>query len=119
MLAFVYIPVIQKELDVFRETVWNHQRGRKQVNKNLPTGIPEFIHENPEEFDSEDFKVVLNDDQLLIVADETSVLDLPHYIDDNLKASFETILNDVENIKPENASLEFIRLKRQYLAQYH
>ncbi|XP_066925387.1 uncharacterized protein [Clytia hemisphaerica] len=119
MLAFVYIPVIQRELDVFRETVWNHQRGRKQENKSLPTGIPEFIHEHPEEFESENFKTLLNDDQLTIVADETSVLDLPDYIEENRKQSFETILGVVDNIKPENASEEFIKLKRDYLAQFN
>ena len=49
ILSYVYIPVVQKELDVFRTTVWNHKRGRKQINKQLPTGVPDIIFENPEE----------------------------------------------------------------------
>lgn len=38
LLAYVYIPVIQKELDIFRTTIWNNHRVRKQKNKELPTG---------------------------------------------------------------------------------
>ena len=43
ILAYVYIPVIQKELDIFRTTVWNSHRGRKQQNKKLPCGVPDHI----------------------------------------------------------------------------
>lgn len=43
-MSYVYVPVIQKELDIFRETVWNTHRVRKQKNKELPTGVPEHIH---------------------------------------------------------------------------
>jgi hypothetical protein len=30
LLAFVFIPVIQREMDIFRETVWNSHRVRSQ-----------------------------------------------------------------------------------------
>ncbi|KAJ7319492.1 hypothetical protein OS493_036135 [Desmophyllum pertusum] len=35
LLAFVYIPVVQKELDLFRENVWNSHRGGKKSPKNF------------------------------------------------------------------------------------
>ena len=49
MLAFIYVPLLQRELDLFRNAIWNNHRGRKQKNKELPAGIPEHIyhfHEN-------------------------------------------------------------------------
>lgn len=48
ILAYVYIPIIQKELDIFKNVVWNHSRGRTQKGKALPTGIPEVMFEHPE-----------------------------------------------------------------------
>ena len=48
MLAYVYIPVIQKELDAFRCSVWNAHRIRKQKNKELPVGVPDHIYTCPE-----------------------------------------------------------------------
>ncbi|ESP03486.1 hypothetical protein LOTGIDRAFT_171423 [Lottia gigantea] len=50
LLSFVFIPVIQKEFDIFRQTVWNNHRGRKNRNKDLPCGIPEHIYLYPEQY---------------------------------------------------------------------
>ena len=44
LLAYVYIPVIQKQLDIFRKCVWNNHRTRKQKAKKLPAGVPEHIY---------------------------------------------------------------------------
>ncbi len=44
ILAFIYIPVVQKELDIFRKTVWNSHRGRKQKNKQLQIGMHFLSH---------------------------------------------------------------------------
>lgn len=51
MLAYIFIPHIQKELDDFRETVWNFHRVRKNKNKLLPDGIPQHIYEFPDKQD--------------------------------------------------------------------
>ena len=48
MLAFIYVPLLQRELDIFKDTIWNNHRGCKQRNKELPTGIPEHIYHFPE-----------------------------------------------------------------------
>ena len=53
MLAYVYIPVVQKELDVFRVSVWNNHRVRKQKDKELPSGVPEHIYTCPEQHGGE------------------------------------------------------------------
>ena len=44
------VPLIQKELDVFRETVWNTHRIRAQKDTNLPVGIPNHIHNFPDQY---------------------------------------------------------------------
>ena len=43
------IPVIQRELDEFRNTVWNPHRIRKQ-DTNLPDGVPNHMHAFPQEY---------------------------------------------------------------------
>ena len=49
-MAYVYIPITQKELDDFRTVVWNNNRGRKQVHKALPNGKPPtVVYKFPEE----------------------------------------------------------------------
>ena len=49
MLASVYIPIVQKELDIFQSTVWNHKI--------------------PEEYDGENFGTEINDDDLIQIAE--------------------------------------------------
>ncbi len=44
------MPVVQRELDIFRETVWNSHPGRKQTKKELPYGVPDHIYHFPEEY---------------------------------------------------------------------
>ena len=48
------VPLIQKELDVFREIVWNTHRIRVQKETHLPSGIPNHIYSFPEEYDLEE-----------------------------------------------------------------
>ena len=47
LLAFLLIPVLQKQLDVFRTVVWNSHRIRAQKNTVLPDGIPDHIYSFP------------------------------------------------------------------------
>ena len=54
LLAFLMIPVIQKQLDSFRQTVWNTHRIRTQKDTYLPDGVPEHIYEFPEKYGLED-----------------------------------------------------------------
>ena len=54
LLAFIVVPLIQKELDVFREIVWNTHRIRVQKETHLPSGIPNHIYSFPEEYDLEE-----------------------------------------------------------------
>ena len=53
LLAYIFIPVVQKELDFFRETVWNSHRIRKQKDARLPKGIPDHVFNFPEKYEAE------------------------------------------------------------------
>ena len=46
-LAYIYVPVVQRELHIFKKVVWNHGKGRKQKEMEQPTGRPSFIYANP------------------------------------------------------------------------
>lgn len=54
LLAFVMIPLIQKELDTFRTAVWNTHRIRAQKDTVLPTGVPNHIFDFPEQYGLEE-----------------------------------------------------------------
>ena len=47
-LAYVFIPMLQKECDLFASR-WNGHRIRNQAHIQLPTGRPDHIFEFPEE----------------------------------------------------------------------
>ena len=54
MLAFIYIPILQKEMDIFRDTIWNNHRVRCQKDAQMPKGIPTHLFSFPECYDAED-----------------------------------------------------------------
>ena len=54
MLAFIYIPIVQKEMETFRDTIWNNHRVRCQKDAQMPKGIPTLLFSSPECYDAED-----------------------------------------------------------------
>jgi hypothetical protein len=48
-MAFIMIPVIQRELEEFPSTVWNPHRKRKQ-DTNLLDGVRNHMHTFPQEY---------------------------------------------------------------------
>lgn len=112
MLAFIYVPIIQKELDIFRTTVWNHKRGRKQPGKELPTGIPEHIYENPEEYDGENYGVAIDDNDLVEIAENTGILDnIDEFLERELMDEFGQHI-DTSTVEPQDAAEAYINLKQ-------
>ena len=83
-MAYVYIPVVQRELDVFRECVWNNHRTHKQKGKELPTGVPEHIFHFPEKYGGEQCGIEITEEQLLEVAEVSNVLE---HNDDYLRSA--------------------------------
>ena len=53
------IPIIQKELEEFKNTVWNTHRIRFQKETVLPDGMPEHIYSFPEKYGLEECGKVL------------------------------------------------------------
>ena len=54
ILAFILIPLLQRELDTFKDTIWNTHRIRHQKDTELPSGVPNHIFFFPEEYDLEE-----------------------------------------------------------------
>ena len=54
LLAFVLIPLLQKELDTFKHAIWNTHHIRPQKDQLLPHGVPNHIYDFPEEYSLED-----------------------------------------------------------------
>ena len=48
------IPLMQKELDIFKDTIWNAHRIHKRKDAELPAGIPDHIYSFPQEYDMEE-----------------------------------------------------------------
>lgn len=54
LLAYVMIPIMQKEIDTFVDVVWNAHRIREQKNTYLPDGVPNHIYSFPEKYGLEE-----------------------------------------------------------------
>lgn len=54
LLAFVFIPVIQKEMDIFREMIWNSHRVRAQKEAQMRKGIPNHLYSFPETYGAQE-----------------------------------------------------------------
>jgi hypothetical protein len=52
-LAFIFIPIIQKEIDVFYKCTWNTHRIRQQKDAQMPKGIPDHVFNFPENYGHE------------------------------------------------------------------
>ena len=48
-ISTFYIPVVQKECDIFVEN-WNSHRIKEQKDLHLPTGIPNYMFSFPESY---------------------------------------------------------------------
>ena len=52
--AFLMIPIMQRELDTFKDIIWNSHRICVQKETFLPNGVPNHIHSFPEEYGLEE-----------------------------------------------------------------
>ena len=97
LLAYVYIPVIQKELDDFRTSVWKSHRIRKQRHKELPVGIPDHIYTCPDKYGGTKCGINLTEEELREVA-------MSYY-------ECERIIPNTDDIKADQAANAFLYLK--------
>ena len=117
MLSYVYIPVLEKELHVFKNTIWNNHRGRKQKNKELPDGILEHIYNFPQHYGATKCGIPISDEDFEEVAQLSNVLE---NTDDYLTAEFrqhcERVFPHVDEVLPNKASNAFLFLKQNFAA---
>ena len=50
LLPFIMVPLIQREVDIFKDNVWNMHRIRDQEGVYLPSSVPNHIYNFPEEY---------------------------------------------------------------------
>lgn len=60
LLAFLMIPVVQKQLDVFRTVVWASHRTKAKKDTALPDGVPDHIYSFPDIYGLEDCGMVMS-----------------------------------------------------------
>ena len=112
MLAFVYIPVLQKELDTFRTSIWNNHRSRYQRDKELPVGVPEHIYNFPDKYGCDKHGQPITEEQLQEVAELSDVLqETDDYLTENFRHECERHVPDVDAIEPAEAVNAYLYLK--------
>ena len=67
LLAYVFIPIVQRECDIFVK-YWNSHRIRGQDKVELPTGVSEHMFSFPEQYGGKNMGIMLSKDQLTEVA---------------------------------------------------
>ena len=89
----MYIPIVQRECDVFVEC-WNTHRIRSQEKLKIPTGIPDYLFSFPEQYGGEYKGYRIEKSQLKETAEVSKILDthLDLVMEENLKRRCEAYL---------------------------
>lgn len=120
MLAYVYIPLLQRELDTFKNIVWNNHRGRKQRNKHLPDGIPEHIYKFPDQYGGIRCGIHVSDEDLEEVVGISSILEHTNdYLEPHFRAECERIFPEGKNALPNEALLACRFLQENFNGTSH
>ncbi|CAB3987262.1 Hypothetical predicted protein [Paramuricea clavata] len=116
LLAFVYIPVLQKELNTFCETVWNSHRVRCQRDAQLPKGVPNHLYSFPEQYEARDYGLPVSKEALDEVAEISGVLDAhDDYLPVDVREQCEAIIPEICEVKSKNAAETYLFLKAHYV----
>ena len=110
LLAYVYIPIIQRECDIFI-SYWNSHRIRHQDDLLLPTGVPNHMFAFPENYGGHYCGIPLTEDALKEVGEVSGLPDENQeiYIHD------ERIKNACKRFLPEPANVTSGKAKEAYL----
>ena len=74
LLAYVFIPVVQRECDIFVRH-WNSHRIRGQDKLEIPAGVPDHMLSFPEQYGVTNLGIPLGNDELIEVAELSGVMD--------------------------------------------
>ena len=108
LLAYVYIPVVQHECEIF-VTMWNNHRIREQAKLELPTGIPDHVFSFPDKYGGNGMGIPISKDKLEEIAEASGIL---HSIVDNIDP---TVHNICEQNLPHPEDIESKDAKDAYL----
>ncbi|XP_068674224.1 uncharacterized protein [Montipora foliosa] len=115
LLAFIYIPVIQKEMTIFRETVWNSHRVRHQRDAQMPKGIPSHLYSFPEQYGAEDCGFPVTNQALDEVAEVSGVMTVgDDFLSGDVRRECERVIPKVENVEAIDAADTYLFLKANY-----
>lgn len=102
-------------MDIFKESVWNNHRCRKQKTKVLPNGIPEHIYHFPERFGGVKCGLHVTENQLKEVAELSDVLEGTNdYLEPEFRARCEVVIPNVHEVTPEEAANAYLYLKENF-----
>ena len=111
ILAYVFIPIVQREIDLFVE-LWNNSRTRLQRNTLMPDGIPNVIYNSPEQYGLEDKGWNLCREELAEAAEASGVLNvLDDYVDEAFRTECSRHLPDVESVLAKDAARKYMELR--------
>ncbi|CAB4023493.1 Hypothetical predicted protein [Paramuricea clavata] len=103
LIAFLMIPVLQKQLDSFKDTVWNCHRIRTQKETLLPDGV----------------RIIwwpVTEDQLKDVAELSGVLELDDdFIQSESREKCERIIPFPGDVEPDQCADAYVYLKDNFL----
>ena len=113
MLSFIYIPIVQREVNVFIE-LWNNSRTRLQKKTLMPDGIPNYIYSNPEEYGLVDKGWEVSLDDLQAAAKVSGVLAVEQdYIPANFSRRCHDVVPEPEKIPSKDAARFYLMLRRE------
>ncbi|CAB4009087.1 Hypothetical predicted protein, partial [Paramuricea clavata] len=105
LLAYVYVPIVQRECTNF-VNYWNSHRIRAQDKLEIPTGIPNHMFAFPENYGATNESIDLSDDDIQDVAEVSGVMDEEHivnFIDPDTKQQCVGLIPNPEKIEAKNA----------------
>ena len=113
LLAYVFIPVVQRECDVFVR-YWNSHRIRVQDKLEIPAGVPDHIFSFLGHYGGTNMGVPLNMDALREVAELSGVMDgdVFDFIEPRVKRECLQLLSNPERVESKDAIEAFKFLKR-------
>ena len=114
LLAYVYLPILQRECDIFI-SYWNSHKIRNQDNLEIPTGVPDHMFNFPEQYGGKNMGIPLMIDQLQDVAEVFGVIfvDKFDYMEGSIARQCSQYLPHVETVECKNAidAYRFIKSK--------
>ncbi|KAG1682566.1 hypothetical protein GQR58_010849 [Nymphon striatum] len=112
IMAYLMIPLMQKELDIFKDTIWNCHRIRAQKDTVLPCGVPDHIYSFPEEYGLEECGLPVTEEQLKEVATLSGVLNIKKdFLEAEFRRKCEQILPNIEDIEAKDCREAYMYLK--------